>query len=293
MEQESLYESVPKGTKQWILVACANPFSGAVEETMSIAAQTSVAGFHCPSDAGLKLMTTIATNTTPAGSTGLWTGITCSGVTPTATNNYMFCIGSATGVNYDIFFPTDGTFYDDSVTSFESMGDGSSNVIVLSEAIVGDGTSTSSGGSHPDSQPYLREALSSDRGNNNTFKNYQGALFRLDGAGGTAGVYVGYENPDLNALTLTETTFVGWRGYLWFTARAPATLFSTYSSPNPLHPDWGTRSVYGFYAARSFHPNGVNATLGDGSVRFVTNNITQEVWRNYGKINSGEPKSGL
>ncbi|MDR2763270.1 MAG: DUF1559 domain-containing protein, partial [Planctomycetaceae bacterium] len=98
---------------------------------------------------------------------------------------------------------------------------------------------------------------------------------------------------DLASAVYSATEVFGWRGYMWLTARAPATLFSTYSSPNPLYPDLGWRSVYGYYAARSFHPNGVNATLGDGSVRFVTNNITQEVWRNYGKINSGEPKSGL
>jgi hypothetical protein len=208
--------------------------------------------------------------------------------TPTATNNYMFCIGSATGVNYDIFFQTDGTFHQASATSFESMGDGTTNVIILSEAIIGDGTPTTptTPNNHPGNQPYLRAALSSDRGTNGTFKIYQGALFREDGGAIN-------ENPDLDLLCMGESTFVGWRGYLWLSARAPATLFSTYSSPNPLHPDWGTRPNYGFYAARSFHTNGVNATLGDGSVKFITDNITPTVWRNYGKINSGEVKGGL
>ncbi|MDR2171895.1 MAG: DUF1559 domain-containing protein [Planctomycetaceae bacterium] len=283
MEQEALYNSLPMGGTRWLLVACVYPFDGVVDATLSIVSQTSVAGFHCPSDGGLKKMSTIANNTSIAFSETSASTPTA----PTATNNYMFCIGSATGVNYDTFFPTDGTYYDDSATNFDSMGDGTSNVIILSEAIVGDGTGMNPGGDYPpNNQPYLRTALSTDRGTNATFKNYQGALFREDG-----GAIL--ENPDLDALCKTESRFVGWRGYIWVLARSPATLFSTYSTPNPLHPDWGTRPVYGFYAARSFHPNGVNATLGDGSVRFVTDNITQAVWQNYGKINSGQVKGGL
>ncbi|MDR1483879.1 MAG: DUF1559 domain-containing protein [Planctomycetaceae bacterium] len=283
MEQESLHQSVPMGGTPWIFVACASPYDAVVDNTLSVATQTSIAGFNCPSDGGLKKMTTIATNTAVAfGAT-----TAPSTLTPTATNNYMLCIGSATGTNYDIYWQTDGTFYQDSATSFESMEDGTSNVIVLSEAIVGDGTAINPGGSHPGNQPYLRAALSTDRGKNETFKNYPGALF-LEDADGTDRA-----NPDLNSLCSSESRFVGWRGYMWISARAPATLFSTYSAPNPLHPDWGTRPVYGFYAARSFHPNGVNATLGDGSVKFVTDSITQAVWQNYGKINSGAVKGGL
>jgi prepilin-type processing-associated H-X9-DG protein len=30
--------------------------------------------------------------------------------------------------------------------------------------------------------------------------------------------------------------------------------------------------------SRSFHPNGVNLCLGDGSVRFIKNSITEKVW---------------
>jgi type II secretory pathway pseudopilin PulG len=282
IEQEALHQSVPMGNTAWLFVACATPYDAVVDNTLSIAAQTSVANFHCPSDGGLKKMTTIATNT------AVNFGATTAPPTliPTATNNYMFCTGSATGVNYDIFFPTDGTFYQDSATNFESMSDGTSNVIVLSEAIVGDGTPLASGGIRPpDNQPYLRTALSEDRGLNATFQNKQGELFN-------DGLAV-YENPDLDSVCSGEEKFVGWRGYLWLSARSPATLFSTYSTPNPIHPDWGTRPTYGFYAARSFHTNGVNATLGDGSVKFITDNITRIVWQNYGKKNSGEVKGNL
>jgi prepilin-type processing-associated H-X9-DG protein len=41
-------------------------------------------------------------------------------------------------------------------------------------------------------------------------------------------------------------------------------------------------------AARSRHPNGVNVAMGDGSVRFVTNNIALLTWQALGSINGGE-----
>jgi prepilin-type processing-associated H-X9-DG protein len=43
------------------------------------------------------------------------------------------------------------------------------------------------------------------------------------------------------------------------------------------------------YAARSSHtPGGVNVVLADGSVRFVSNNITPATWQALGSINGGE-----
>jgi prepilin-type N-terminal cleavage/methylation domain-containing protein/prepilin-type processing-associated H-X9-DG protein len=43
-----------------------------------------------------------------------------------------------------------------------------------------------------------------------------------------------------------------------------------------------------YRAARSRHPNGVNVGFGDGSVRFVTNNIPLAVWQAVGTMNGGE-----
>lgn len=39
------------------------------------------------------------------------------------------------------------------------------------------------------------------------------------------------------------------------------------------------QTVYSFYSARSRHPGGVNASLMDGSVRFISETIDQAVWR--------------
>ena len=41
-------------------------------------------------------------------------------------------------------------------------------------------------------------------------------------------------------------------------------------------------------AARSRHPNGVNISMIDGSVRFITNNVTLATWQALGSMNGGE-----
>jgi prepilin-type processing-associated H-X9-DG protein len=46
--------------------------------------------------------------------------------------------------------------------------------------------------------------------------------------------------------------------------------------------------AYGWLAARSFHPGGVNTCLADGSVRFVSNDIERATWNNLGSIADGQ-----
>jgi hypothetical protein len=43
-----------------------------------------------------------------------------------------------------------------------------------------------------------------------------------------------------------------------------------------------TLPTYSAITARSFHSGGVNALIMDGSVRFITNQITQSLWRALG-----------
>ncbi len=44
-------------------------------------------------------------------------------------------------------------------------------------------------------------------------------------------------------------------------------------------------------SARSMHPNGVNASMGDGSVRFFTNTIDPAIWKALATRANGEPAS--
>jgi prepilin-type N-terminal cleavage/methylation domain-containing protein/prepilin-type processing-associated H-X9-DG protein len=47
---------------------------------------------------------------------------------------------------------------------------------------------------------------------------------------------------------------------------------------------WSTED----YAARSYHPGGVNAAFADGSVKFIRNSINLGVWQSLASINAGE-----
>ena len=48
------------------------------------------------------------------------------------------------------------------------------------------------------------------------------------------------------------------------------------------------RPTFAASTARSYHPGGVNALLGDGSVRFVKETISGRVWRALGSVAGGE-----
>jgi hypothetical protein len=287
MEQQALDSLIPKNNDnsapgenlQWIYTQCPRPYNHVVVGQLNQASQVSVPAFRCPSDGGLRHMTTIATNLTTRPDT------VAAPVTPTATSNYMFCTSSGTNDNYGIYHRTDGTFYLDSRVGLESMTDGTSNVVVVSEAIIGDGTPL--GTERPNIlTPWARCALAPDYGINS---NQPAPNFATQKALSNFDVYA----VDIADLAMGEAEFVGWRGYLWIAGRSFATFFDTYSPPNPMYPDWGTRPTYGFYAARSFHTGGVVATLGDGSVRFVSNSVNRTVWQNWGKISSGESKGAL
>jgi hypothetical protein len=45
-------------------------------------------------------------------------------------------------------------------------------------------------------------------------------------------------------------------------------------------------------AARSRHPSGVVAANADGSVRFVSETVSSDVWTALGSMNGGEAVSG-
>ena len=46
--------------------------------------------------------------------------------------------------------------------------------------------------------------------------------------------------------------------------------------------------LYGAITARSYHPGGVNALFGDGSVRFIKSSVDGMTWRALGTIAGGE-----
>jgi prepilin-type processing-associated H-X9-DG protein len=79
-------------------------------------------------------------------------------------------------------------------------------------------------------------------------------------------------------------------GRTWLTDGALCTAFFTAAPPNSPIPDCGvlTGRGEGNFAARSYHPGGVNAALADGSVRWFASSIATPVWRALGTRASGE-----
>ncbi|MDO4587340.1 MAG: DUF1559 domain-containing protein [Planctomycetia bacterium] len=100
--------------------------------------------------------------------------------------------------------------------------------------------------------------------------------------------------------------------------RSDAAFFSAYYEPNTQQPDelmssgychapnrivtlkcpcvveTSTRSYYEIrISARSRHPGGVNAAMGDGSVHFFSDTINRAAWRAMGTAAGGEATSGL
>ena len=91
------------------------------------------------------------------------------------------------------------------------------------------------------------------------------------------------------------------RGFTWWAA---GTQFTTVYPPNSPQPDIVTQNCnhqpqlnlpcqdnaggWNIQGARSRHPGGVQAVLGDGSVRFVQQSIDLGIWRALSTTHGGE-----
>ncbi|MEX1041903.1 MAG: DUF1559 domain-containing protein [Pirellulaceae bacterium] len=180
-----------------------------------------------------------------------------------AGTNYVVCTGSGIDTNYDTRAATDGMFWWNSATGFRDMIDGSSNTVVLSEALLGSGIDST------DPEPQDRRR--------------QMAQFGGGGMGGAGEGFTGEpgHNPDLVAIASSVSQWSGFRAGAWIWGREHTSSFNTYAPPNIKSPDV-MRNGFGWFAARSFHPGGAQAALGDGSVRFIPETIDLPTWRALG-----------
>jgi prepilin-type N-terminal cleavage/methylation domain-containing protein len=88
------------------------------------------------------------------------------------------------------------------------------------------------------------------------------------------------------------------RGFAWVNGEFRCGLYNHYYTPNSSEFDcMGVRlsggvqfqlAPYGWRAARSNHPGGVNLLLADGSQRFVDDDIEPTIWTNLATIAGGE-----
>ncbi|MBX9652582.1 DUF1559 domain-containing protein [bacterium] len=204
--------------------------------------------FLCPSDDGRRVKTEMA---------------------PT---NYALCAGS--GANGGTPFDTNGVFYVNSATRSTDIIDGTANTIVASESLIG---------------------IDTPRAADSTFKNITPErTYKF--------VLSFTSNPELTDAKCFATKLYNSatgngndpRGFAWCSGEYRCALYNHYYPPNAPICDCITSvtvdptpspdkpilySAYGWRAARSMHPGGVNVLMGDGGVRFIDENIDLRIWQ--------------
>lgn len=228
---------------------------------------------RCPSDPGQ------ATQTIPITSDAARTSETY------ATNNYVWCTGSGTGWNFRINSTlstgdastrnagrSDGAFYMDSNLGLESFVDGTSNTMVLSEALVGTGEKD---------LPITYNDIVDGKMQRTYMADYSAASLSK---------YTEMKDADDARLEAICAKVPKWRtdiGKSWIVGKCDSTLFNAFLMPNSRFPNIYI-SNYGFIGARSYHSGTVNALYGDGSVKTISDNVAAEAWRAAATIAGGE-----
>lgn len=83
-------------------------------------------------------------------------------------------------------------------------------------------------------------------------------------------------------------------GREWSIGMPAQTLFNTAAPPNWQYPTCqsctgcGWMDSQGIFPSRSRHTGGVQVLLGDGSARFVSDNVDLATWQNLGSVRGGE-----
>lgn len=191
-----------------------------------------------------------------------------------AGGNYVVCTGSGVDKNYDSRSQTDGMFWRGSATKFCDLTDGASNTLMLSEALLGAGTNSSV--APPEvPHPFYRYMAT-----------YAGGPGSMNGSGQGFNGAPG-DNPNLSTAVASASSWTAVRCSSWIHGKDADTAFNTYPPPNSPVSDV-VRNNWGFLGARSLHTGGVNATLGDGSVRFINQNIDLGLWRGLATRSGGE-----
>jgi prepilin-type processing-associated H-X9-DG protein len=182
--------------------------------------------------------------------------------------NYAGCAGSGgDGTPYD----TDGLFFINSRTRPKDVSDGLSKTIAFSESLLGDSASTN------------RTTVTPA----NAYRFIMSAP--LSEASCAATAVWNFSDP---------------RGFSWANGEYRTTLYNHRYPPNAttmdcmgvlMSPAQGSMdrlyAAYGWRAARSRHPGGVNVAMADGAMRFVRDEIDPVVWKAAATRAGGESEA--
>ncbi len=202
--------------------------------------------FLCPSDVGERIR---------------------DGLGPT---NYVVCGGS--GSRGGSPFDANGVFYTNSATSIANITDGTSHTVAASESLLGQETSVTAG-------------VYSGYGVERHYK------FILSFTGGPE--VTDAQCDGTQYFNSTQATGNSPRGFSWASGEYRCALYNHYYPPNARQfdciksasndptPGPGNPILYsawGWRAARSMHPGGVNILMADGSGRFLSDEVEPTVW---------------
>ena len=186
-----------------------------------------------------------------------------------AGNNYVVSAGPAT------FWQRPqsqsiGMFNNEATIGFRDLLDGSSNTIAASEGIKGDNDGSS-----------FRVESDLVRGISIGFADVRPSRADLDAYG--------------QSCLASSSNHHSHEHREWMNGIGGQTVFNTLNTPNSPNPDchectgcswYDSRGVW---TARSRHTGGVHTLMGDGAVRFVSENIDFDNWHRLGHIADGEP----
>jgi prepilin-type N-terminal cleavage/methylation domain-containing protein/prepilin-type processing-associated H-X9-DG protein len=141
--------------------------------------------------------------------------------------------------------------------------DGTSNTVAFAEVVNGTGAD-------PRARDHRRDCFQGPTPTTTTFPAVQNQYLGVDWR--TAGFLGGWN----------------WRGYPWREGSIWRNGFNTLLGPNKPCYRPGTEWWELITPATSYHPGGVNAGLADGSVRFVSENISPLIWTAMGTRAGGE-----
>lgn len=181
---------------------------------------------------------------------------------PPGANNYRANLGPGAGIlpaspTSSSLDPANGSgaFANGRAIAPAAFLDGLSNTVLFSEKIVGDNVSAMY-------TPWRDRFLSPV------------GFYEADQAVQTCGAYA----------TATPIAHDSYSGMTWLFGGYNHTWYNHVAEPNSGTPDCCAYQGVagggeGLYAARSFHPGGVNVSLADGSSRFISDFVALGVWR--------------
>jgi prepilin-type N-terminal cleavage/methylation domain-containing protein/prepilin-type processing-associated H-X9-DG protein len=184
--------------------------------------------------------------------------------------------------------PQNGAFAYQTAVPLAAFTDGLSNTVAVLEVVRGDLSPVIYRGDVYDNQSSAPSAAMTFPANLTQLNTYVNGCAALKKADPGNAAYSG------NASSVSRQ-WGGAHAY-WANGRVEVGATSNMAlTPNSTNPDCSSFTItnlgpagQGIYAARSFHPGGVNTLFGDGSVKFIKDSISQLTWWAIGTKNGGE-----